>query len=93
MSGNLEMAKWLYSLGRVNITKNDYVFRFSCKHGDLEIAKWLYSLGGVDIHAGDDYAFRRACENGHLGTAEWLYSLGGVKVPPELSAVFCGSAK
>ena len=50
--GNIEIAKWLYSLGNVNIhANNDYAFRYSCDNGHIEIAKWLYSLGGINIHA------------------------------------------
>jgi hypothetical protein len=77
----LEVAKWLVSLGEVDIhAYNDSAFRWACQYGHLEVAKWLVSLGGVDIHAYNEQAFRYACEYGYLGVAKWLVSLGGVDI-------------
>ena len=47
---HITVAKWLYSLGEVNIhADNEYAFRWSCKMDRLTVAKWLYSLGeGMD---------------------------------------------
>jgi diacylglycerol kinase len=62
-TGHLEIAKWLYSLGGVDIhAENEDAFRNACLNGYLEIAKWLYSFGGVDIHAKNEYAFRITCK-------------------------------
>ena len=73
----MDVAKWLISLGSVNIHANDeYAFRESCRNGHMDVAKWLISLGGVNIHANNEYAFRGACGNGHMDIAKWLFSLG-----------------
>lgn len=75
--GHIEIAKWLYSLGVINIhMNNDYAFRNSCGKGHIEIAKWLYSLDAIDISINDNYAFKWSCYNGKLNVVKWLYSLG-----------------
>lgn len=80
-NGHLDVAKWLYSLGKVDINfESDDVFGLSCSKGYLKVAKWLYSLGCVDIHANSDYAFKGSCLNRHLAIAKWLYSLGGIDI-------------
>ena len=74
--GNLSRAKYLYSLGDIDIhSDNDYVFVHACKYGHLEIVKWLYSLGNVYIHTKNDLAFRLSCRFGHISVAEWLASI------------------
>ena len=81
-NGHLDVAKWLYSLGNVDIhANNERAFRLSCKNGHLIVAKWLYSLGNVDIHAYSIYppsedAFQLSCSNGQLTVVQWLHSLG-----------------
>ena len=92
MNGHTDIAKWLYSLGSVDIhafddmafrescTYYDWAFRLSCQNGHIDIAKWLYSLGGVDFHVLYNYAFNQSCQNGQTDIAKWLYSLGGIDI-------------
>lgn len=76
MNEHLEVAKWLYSLGCINIhLGNEYIFRYACKNGHLEVAKWLYSIGNIYIQADNDDAFRYACIKGHTDVARWLVSI------------------
>ena len=78
-NGELETAKWIWSLGDVDHHFGDeYAFRYACYFDHLETAKWVWSLGGVNHHAEFDEAFRDACVHGHLDVAKWLWSLGGV---------------
>ena len=74
---HLTVAKWLYSVGDVDIhVNNEEAFRKSCYYGYLTVAKWLYSIGNVDIHVNNEEAFMGSCYNDHLSVAKWLYSLG-----------------
>ncbi len=77
-NGDIKMAKWLYSLGEVDIhAKYDKAFRHSCINNHLEISQWLYylSFGSVNIHEFNDYAFRWSCINNHIEVAKWLQTL------------------
>jgi hypothetical protein len=77
--GYAKVARWLYSLGGINIdAKKDIMFRKACEKSKLQLAKWLYSLGGIDIHACRDIIFRKACDRNDISTARWLHSLGGI---------------
>jgi len=88
-SGYIETAKWLYSLGGIDIhINNDEAFILSCESGYLEIAKWLVSLGGVDVHFNNNEAFRLSYLNGYLEIVKWLYSLGGVDIHAENDDAF-----
>ena len=75
VEGNLIVAKWLYSIERVDI-HDEFTFQWSCANGQLAVVQWLYSVGNVDIHAHNEQAFRVSCEYGQLTVAQWLYSLG-----------------
>ena len=45
VNGHLEVAKWIYSLDKVDIHANDDdAFRYSCEHGHLEVVEWLESI-------------------------------------------------
>jgi hypothetical protein len=87
-NGHETIAKWLYSLGGVDIhAENDYAFRFACENDYETIAKWLYSIDGVAIHI-CNFAFRWACRHGHETIAKWLYSLGGVNIHADKEYAF-----
>jgi hypothetical protein len=80
-SNHEAIAKWLYSLGGVDIhAYGEFAFRNTCLSGYESIAKWIYSLGGVDIHVNNDCVFLWACVRGHESIVKWLYSLGGVDI-------------
>lgn len=80
-NGNIMVAKWLYSLGYVNIhIGDDYAFRLACGNGHEHIVKWLYSIGNVNIHAEMDQPFRLACGKGYESIAKWLYSIGNINI-------------
>ena len=93
-NGNLITAKWLYSLGDVDIHVNDeYAFKSACRNGHLAVAKWLHSLGGLDIRVCGGYAFPMSCQNGYLDVAQWLYSLGGIDIHAEDEYAFRWSCR
>eukprot|EP01038_Epipyxis_sp_PR26KG_P013847 gene13847-18571_t len=75
--GQLELIKWLHSLGRFTI-RNDY-FLIACRRGHLEFAKWLYDFGGIDI-INDTEIFLESCLNGRLDVAIWLYNISGSNI-------------
>ena len=87
--GNLNVAKLLYSIKKVDIHRyDDQVFRLSCQNGHLNVAEWLFSLGNVNIHTNDDFAFRYSCQTGHLNVAQWLFSLGNVNIHSNSDSAF-----
>jgi hypothetical protein len=74
--GHIEIAKWLYSIGNININIYDeYSFRLACSHGHFELAKWLYNLGHINIHANYNDAFKMSSQHGFLDIASWLYNI------------------
>ena len=80
-NGDLKSAKYLYSLGGIDIHEDEEnALYYSCVNGHLKVAKWLFSLGGVDLHVDDDEIFRWSCDKGRLKVAKWLYSLGGIDI-------------
>ena len=76
--GHLETAKWLLSLGGVDVHAVDDAFVWACEGGHLDTAKWLWGSFGpaLDVRVVADRAFRRACGIRHrLETARWLANL------------------
>jgi len=77
-SGNINIAKWLYSLeDKPNIHANDdEVFRYACYTGNINIAQWLYELEDKpNIHALCDAAFRIACYYDNISIVNWLVTI------------------
>ena len=64
---HLDIAKWLYSIGNVDIHKEDEkVFRLACSYGFIEIAQWLHNLGNINVNTLDNHSFQWACKYAHL---------------------------
>jgi len=85
--GFLETAKWLYSMGGIDIhARHNEAFYWSCVTGHKETAEWCYSFGNITLYEFNDLfqdeLFIRSCENGYLELSKWMYSLnelGGIK--------------
>ncbi len=62
-NGYYSIAKWLYSLGNININaQHDHAFRYACRNNHIEIARWLLEISpNIDVHSLDnelvDYAY------------------------------------
>ena len=79
--GNLNMAKWLYTVLQLTVDdvrfSENQTFKHACKYGNLDMAQWLYTtfqLTVDDARSEDNYAFRHACIYGYLDVAQWLYT-------------------
>ena len=74
---NLELAKYIYSLGNVNI--NEIVggspFNSACSLNQLELAKWLYTLEEVDIHTNKSMGFILSCSRNHEEVYRWMWEI------------------
>jgi hypothetical protein len=77
--GNVQLAKWVYSLGEINLT-DMCLFEAACNDGKLEVAKWLHSIGHGDCSANNGFVFAQACYLNQLEVAKWLYSLDEVNI-------------
>jgi len=65
--GQVEKAKWIYSLVKINhnIYDESY-FREACYGNHLEMAKWLWSLGGINHHCRRDTVFWQSYSNHYI---------------------------
>ena len=91
--GWLKTAKWLYSLGKIDIHyNNDYAFDIACQNGKINIAKWLYSLGGIELYNREEFSnnfpLLISCQYGYFKLAKWLYSLGGFNLEEDYHLIF-----
>lgn len=73
---NMELIKWIYSLGVDIHANDDMAFNSACRHMNVDLAKWLYSLGGIDI-----YKVRVTdavlTVDSNMKSVDFLYSIGG----------------
>lgn len=92
-SRRLVMAKWLVSLGVVNVNAyNGYAFVAACGNNHLETAQWVHSLAVGDARR-DSEAFLRACMNGHVEIAQWILYQGTIVIHDTCQQAFlraCG---
>lgn len=75
--GNLELVKWIYKSGRININfNNEDPFLTSLYFRRYDVAKWLYKKSKknkpINFNSRNEYAFRIVCRNGDLHMAKWL---------------------
>ena len=75
--GNLRLAKYIYSLGNVNIntTFNGSAFNVACSTNHLELAQWLYTLDDVDIHKNLSYGFILSCSRNYEEVYKWMWEI------------------
>ncbi len=85
----LEIAKFLFSFGRIQSYYSSTALCFACSKGNIDIVKWLYSIGitniyyqmdGLIIEDKDYEIFSIACVDGNLDIAQWIYSLGNIRI-------------
>ena len=89
LSGNLDLAKWIYSLDScrnestrlAELSTYDsnmsLVFIQVCSSGLYDVAKWLYSIDDkFNMHSNINDAFATSCISGYLDIAKWLFSIG-----------------
>ena len=74
-NGDLEIIKYLVSLGADIHADNDSAIAYTSRNGHLEVVKYLISVG-EDIHVENNYAITYASENGHLEVIKNLVSIG-----------------
>ena len=75
--GNLRLAKFIYSLGNVDINRtfNGSAFNSACSANYLELAKWIYTLEEVDIHMNLSYGFILSCSRNHEEVYRWMWEI------------------
>jgi len=72
----LEIAKWLYNLGGVNInTRNSVILKDVIYFGYIEMANWLLSLDEIEINK--EEIFREGIISKNSEMVKWIYGLGG----------------
>uniref|UniRef100_A0A6G6AB73 Ankyrin repeat-containing protein n=1 Tax=Borely moumouvirus TaxID=2712067 RepID=A0A6G6AB73_9VIRU len=73
--GQLEIVKYLKSIGFDLHKYNDYGFRKSAEYNYLDLMKYLI-LEGADIRVYQNYAIIKSFQNGHYEVVKYLISLG-----------------
>jgi hypothetical protein len=68
--GNLEMFKWLCSVG---CPWDEDTIEAVLENGDLAFLQWLHSEGGLEL---DDSIFTWVASLGNLEILQWLYYEG-----------------
>jgi ankyrin repeat protein len=74
-SGDLNVLKYLVSIGADIHVRNNLAFQTACLYGHIEVVKYLYSLG-ADYQYDNWLAFIKAIEGGELEVVQFFYSLG-----------------
>jgi len=73
--GNVEIVKYLMSIGADIHANRDWALQLSAMKGHIDVVKYLVS-NGADIRRWDDYPLHAAAKNGHLDIVKYLISVG-----------------
>jgi Ankyrin repeats (many copies) len=77
--GQLQVAKYLYSLGANPNTWQYDALQYASLKGHLDVVHWLYSLDlyevGAEMAIVERKSFVFACSRGHLSTAQYIYAM------------------
>lgn len=77
LSGHLDVAQWIYSLGNIDINvEGERHFNSACENDHLDVAEWIDSLYKADARINHNHIFAIICGSGNLNKAQWLYALG-----------------
>lgn len=87
-NGNLELVKYIHSLG----IKNEVALAHAADNGHLNVVKYLIS-NGYDIHYYNNYALRLAADSGHIEVVKYLVSLGAIVDDNNNEAISLASKK
>jgi Ankyrin repeats (3 copies) len=79
-AGQLDLVKYLVSVGADSHARNDFAVQYASANGHLEVVKYLVSLG-ADIRADNNTAVRWAIRGGHPEVVQYLVSLGSTPYP------------
>jgi hypothetical protein len=75
LKNNIELAKFIYSLGGIDLgmNNNDLLVN-SCQDNNIEIVKWLYAEG-VDIYSSINVIISICCNKRNDEIIKWIFSL------------------
>jgi hypothetical protein len=73
--GDLETAKWFYSLDPIGNFDIGNVFDGTLRFKKFDIAKWIYSLGGIDANVKKNENIKHIFSYGSLDIVKWFIRL------------------
>jgi len=89
--GNLQMVKFLHSIGEDITDCDNEAVQLASRNGHLSMVKFLHSVG-ADVAARGSWAIILASYNGHIHVVKFLHSVGADITTEDNYAVRCASA-
>lgn len=72
--GRLDIVKWMYSCGKIDIHFNDDLpLRWCCLYGYLNVVEWLYTICNGEFEDIED-PFILACGSNNIELVQWFYT-------------------